>query len=344
VPTRRTFLGALTAGAALPALGALAGCDALTGAKPTNVANPQNLEKPRWKVGVIPSVGAAALYIAAKSYDNKPGFFEREGLSIEIVTLEGGAAGLQKVIANKGELDCVLVNNVAVIQAVAKDAAKLKMIFEGPNASPKTYMILTSPQSGIKDLTGLRDKTLGVSSKADIITYAVKDHLQIHGVDPATVSFAEIPYKDGGEVLNRNNIPATVLTEPYLTQTLRTVRDVGLIADGDIFPEQSPTAEMSIASYTVNEALTQQSPNSVHAFMRAMNLATAALIQSPQMIREIVPGYAKIDAGVAEHMGLPKYQLNLDVTRMQRVADLVLAQKGLPAPFQVKQLIYTPPS
>jgi NitT/TauT family transport system substrate-binding protein len=351
VPSRRSFLGAAAAAATGLALPTIGGCSLISGSDSPDAPNPNNLERPTLRMGSIASVGAAALFVAASSYNQRPSFFAEQGLTVEIVPIEGGSAGLEKVIAGggeaNGELDGVLTNNASVILAVAKGKGntQLRFVFEGPNAGPRTYVINCSPSSGFTTLADLAGQKLGVSSKSDVITYAVIDHLTMHGVDPKSVQFVEMPYKDSEAALTGTppNLLATVQTEPYITQTLRRLPGTVLIKDRDIFPDNSPNSDLSIASYVVTQKLIDKAPRSVAAFIRAMTAATIAMTQAPQMIRDILPTRAKIDGDIAALIELPTYQQNLNETRMNRVSALLTKHGALPGPYDVSPLIYRVP-
>lgn len=101
----------IVAGAVTLAL-ALTGCGG--GGTSANSAADGKLEKTSIKVGSLPLADYAALYWAKE----KGGFFDKEGLSVEIVPVQGGPVGIQQVAS--GELD--ITNSTPFGTSMAADS------------------------------------------------------------------------------------------------------------------------------------------------------------------------------------------------------------------------------
>jgi len=327
---------AAVAGAA--ALLASGGCGALGSSQAdTPVANPQGLEKPHLSVGVISSIGSSTLYLARQE-----GYFAAEGLTVEPVPIDGGAAGLTKVIA--GEMDVVSVNDVSAINAQVKHAADLRIIADGPSAAPNTYMLVSAPGSGISRIEDLPGKTVGVSSRDDIITLSLRNYMESHAVNPSTVNFIEVPYASSQTALSDKGLAATMQTEPYYTQTQQSQRGAkGIAPVADPFAD-GPNENMSIAAYTVLNKFAKENPKTVLAFQRAMQKAAQLTEKDPDSVRKILPTFTKIDPSTAQLMSLVNFQSTLNPIRLQRVPDLMLKEGALKEHFDINSILIPMPT
>ena len=82
------------------------------------------VEKQRIKLGVLPVLGAAPVFMA-----NEAGFFREEGLDVEFVTIQGAGAAVP-AMAN-GDLDLVFGNYVSFFAAQANATVSVKFVADG---------------------------------------------------------------------------------------------------------------------------------------------------------------------------------------------------------------------
>ena len=100
------------------------------------------------------------------------GFYEKEGLKVEVVTMEGGSRGVQVLMS--GEIQAMHVGLAPVVLA-NKQGADLRLVTSTGNTIPIT--IFGTP--AIKSMADLKGKTVGIStfgSETDIaISIALKN-------------------------------------------------------------------------------------------------------------------------------------------------------------------------
>ena len=324
--TRRVAIGAT----AVLALVLATSCSALSGSSNSSSggANPQNLEKSSIKVGGIAGASSAALYIAVDK-----GYFKQEGLNVSIVTTSNGGQALAALQAKS--LDITLANDVSGIQAKTK-GAPLKLCFDGPGASPHTYVVAALPGTNIKSLADLQNKKIGVSSLNDAVMATLKDSLVAVNVPPSSVKFQTVPYANGKQALQTHSVDATVLSEPYITET---AASLGARPVVDVFPQGSESSNIPIAGYFCTDSFIKDDPKTLAAFQRAM--AKAATDASNRQIAEasISKHLSKLPKQVLDVMALPNFPSDLDPSRIQRVADLMQKAGFLKTHFDVRQIL-----
>ncbi|WP_045576501.1 MetQ/NlpA family ABC transporter substrate-binding protein, partial [Desulfosporosinus sp. I2] len=138
------------------------------------------------KIGVLPIEDNLPFYVAEKD-----GLYANKGVQVELVSF---ASALERDTAlQAGQID----GEVADILAVAllkKIGTDVKIASIGLGATPKEgrFAILSSPKSNIKDMSGLKGATLGISQNS-IIDYVSDQMLIDKGVQVNEVKKMSIP-------------------------------------------------------------------------------------------------------------------------------------------------------
>ncbi|MEV0378900.1 ABC transporter substrate-binding protein [Nonomuraea sp. NPDC050643] len=324
--TRKLSRRALALGLAA-ALG-LAGCGEASPTPSSPAAGGTGLEKTTIKVGALPIPDPAALYIA-----NAKGFFKEEGLTVEPVTITGGAAALPQI--QSGALDISQTNYVSAFLALSQ-GKQVKIVADMYQAAPNTFNIMVPKDSPITKVADLKGKTVLVNNLRNIATLAVTAQLKAAGLTETDVKFAEKPFPEMGNAINSGQADAGWITEPFITANqnalgFRTVADT----------MTGPTADLSIAGWMATDEWAKKNPKTLAAFQRAISKAQQLASGDRKEIEAILPTYTKIDAKTAAAITLGAYPSTLDPARLQKVADLMLEYKYIPQPIDVKSVVAT---
>jgi NitT/TauT family transport system substrate-binding protein len=305
-------------------------CSALSGSNNDNSggANPQNLEKSTIKVGGIAGASSAALYIA---YDK--GYFRQQGLNVQIVTTSNGGQALNQLVGKA--LDITLANDVSGIQA-AIQGTPVKLVFDGPNAAPRTYVVSALPGTDIKTLADLKGKKIGVSSLNDAVMATLKDSLISVSVDPSTVKFVTVPYANSEQALQSHSVDAAVTSEPYSTEAAEALGARPVV---DVFPQGSESANIPIAGFFASSDFVKNDPKTLAAFQRAMAKAANDASNRQTVEVSIHKHLKSLSQQVLDVMALPGFPADLDPNRIQRVADLMQKAGFLKSHYDVRQII-----
>ena len=183
--------------------------------------NPGPVEKQRIKLGVLPVLGAAPVFMA-----NEAGFFREEGLDVEFVTIQGAGAAVP-AMAN-GDLDLVFGNYVSFFAAQANATVSVKFVADGYFARPRTWMVLVTKDSPLRQPADLAGKRIGVTTAGSLADLTIKSALSTSGQTVRDPSFAEMPYTEMGAALQSKTIDAALLSEPYITEVAKNIGAVPL--------------------------------------------------------------------------------------------------------------------
>lgn len=284
------------------------------------------LEKTDLVVGTVPVLGVAPLYIAIEK-----GYFKAEGLNVEARIFPSGAISLPAMI--KGEIDLVFSNYISMFKAQAEGAGKLRIIAEGSAAAPNSFGIYVMPNSPIKEAKDLAGKKIGVNARGNIATVLTNESLKSAGVDITTINYVDVPFPDMGGTLERGDIDAAFLAEPFITANSASL-GINRIVDTGV----GTVDGLPMDGYGGTEGWVKQHPNTAEAFTRAIQKAAADAANRSET-EKVITGYAKVDPKFAPLMAPLQYPTSVNPTRLQRVADLMQAQKLIPEKLEVDKFV-----
>ncbi len=156
------------------------------------------------KIGSMARVFDVIAYVAQEE-----GLYEKHGIEVEIVpfqsTIEMNTALLT------GELDGIIQD---VFEAVNMNKEKSATRIAVWSAMPRMFEVVTSSQSNIKDLNGLKGKEVAIATST-IMEYGLDrllDEKGLSGNDVVKVNIPVLPMRL--EALNQGQVPAAILTPP----------------------------------------------------------------------------------------------------------------------------------
>ncbi|ONI84172.1 hypothetical protein ALI144C_15965 [Actinosynnema sp. ALI-1.44] len=275
----------------------------------------QGLERTTVVVGTLPIVDSVPLAIAQQK-----GYFRAEGIDVDVRTLPGGAAAVPG-LAN-GELQFAFGNYVSFFNAQYRGVLDLKLVSDGYQATRGMFLIMTGKGSDISGPAGLAGKRIAVNTKANIVELTARSALEANGVDPRTVTFTEIPFPDMQSAVERRNVDAAFMVEPYITQAQR---KVGMTPVLDA--ATGATQDVPIAAWATSSKFAQANPRTTAAFQRAIALGQRDAANR-SVVEQTVTAYARVDQATVSLMNLGTWPTTLSAVRMQRVIDL-MTQYGL---------------
>lgn len=280
------------------------------------------LEKTDIKVGVLPVLGVAPFFIALEK-----GYFKEEGLNVTPEVFKSGADAIPAMTG--GSIDAVFTNYISLFTAQAKGIAKFRVIAEASNSAPNSFGIYVMPNSPIKDAKELGGKKIGVNAPNNIATVLVNETLKSSGVDSKSVQYIVAPFPEMGARLQAGDVEAAMLPEPFITQ-LSIQLGIKRIVDAGI----GTLDALPIDGYAATEGWVKQNPKTAAAFQRAIQKGAQTAADRSE-VEKVVQSYAKVDKNTAALVAPLTYPTSINPTRLQRVADLMLAQQLLEAKLDV---------
>jgi NitT/TauT family transport system substrate-binding protein len=139
------------------------------------------------------------------------GFYQKEGVKVEVITMEGGSRGVQVLMS--GEIQAMHVGLAPVVQA-NKQGADLRLVTSTGNTIPITIF----GTAAVKSMAELKGKTIGISTFGSETDIAISIALKNVGLTRKDVTISQI----GGSsqrfgALSAGRIDAAPLLEPGIT-------------------------------------------------------------------------------------------------------------------------------
>ena len=268
------------------------------------------------KVGVVPVVDVAPLYLGIDK-----GFFEDEGLEVEPVVAQGGAAIIPAVVAGDQEIG---FSNVVSLMLGQTQDLPVKIISQGIQATDDsendTAAIAVKGSSDIQEPADLEGKTIAINTLNNISQLTVTAALDSEGVDTSTLHFVEVPLPDMVGQLEAGQIDAAGLVEPFVT----TGKNAGQRMI--IYDRVATEPKMTVATYFTSDSYLESNPDVVEAFVRAMNKSLEYATENPDEARQAIADYTQIPPEVLADVVLPLWQEDLNVDSIKNTAQLMVDQ------------------
>lgn len=260
-------------------------------------------------VGVLPLADYAAVYWAEDH-----GFFEKEGLDVTVEPLQGGPVGVQKVIS--GELEFSFSNTISSTIASSK-GAPVQTVALTSSLGEESQIIVVKPNSPIKDMDDLDGKTVGVNTLNNIGDVTFKNLAKSEGVD-ADPEWVEVPFPEMIDGVRSGSLDAGYVPEPFAGAAKAAgLRQIVNLSGG-------PNLHLPAATFVTSLKFAKTEPETVEAFQRALNAASADIATKEDEFRAWLPTVSQTPAAAAATMNLPQFETEVSVEKMQRVADILI--------------------
>jgi NitT/TauT family transport system substrate-binding protein len=289
-----------------------------TNGAPTGATSATTQQTQKVTVGVIPILDVAPIHLGKEK-----GFFADRGIDLTLESGQGGAAIIPGVVS--GQFQFGFSNMTSLILAKSKNLP-LKVVAAGnssTNVDGKDFSaVVVKANSPIKSAKDLAGKTVSVNTLNNVGDTTVRESIRKAGGDPSTVKFVELAFPDMPAALEKGQIDAAWIVEPFVT----IVKSQGARIVASNLVDTAP--HLMIASYFTSEKLISEKPELVKAFTEAMNQSLEYADAHPDEARAIVATYTKIDKGLLDHLILPKWSTEINQESTQKLVDLA-AQDGL---------------
>ncbi|WP_221350811.1 ABC transporter substrate-binding protein [Streptomyces beigongshangae] len=266
----------------------------------------------RVKVGVIPIVDVAPLYLGQKK-----GFFGSRGIELETVSAQGGAAIIPGVVS--GQFQFGFSNTTSLMIAQVK-GVPVKSVVNGAASNGRVGGDVTGvgvrKDSPVKSAGDLAGRTVAVNALRNIGDTTVRESVRAAGGDPSEVEFVEIPFDRMPAALDDGRVDAAWMGEPSMT--IAKARGARVVASP--FAETDP--ELTVATYFTSTRLAEREPGLVEKFAEAMAESLRYASDHPDEARRTLATYTEISGDVLEELALPAWPAEVDRASLEKLASL----------------------
>lgn len=281
------------------------------GAEQTIVAPSEPL-----RVALLPILDSLPYYVAEAN-----GYFEDEGVSVEVVPV---ASGLERdQLMQSGEIEGMLTELpvVAVFNAAQPSVQVLITARKAYEDAP-LFRVLAAPGSGINTPAGLAGVEIGIAENT-IIEYVTDRLLQAEGLSDEEIATRSIPaIPERYQLLMEGQIAAANLPDPLAQSAIE--QGATNVIDDSAYPEYA----VSVLAFST-EAI-EQNPDALQAFLRAWDHAAADINSNPEAYRALLLEQVRVPENVQETYQIPPFPRS-EVPSPDQWADVNqwLIDKGL---------------
>ncbi|WP_119696734.1 ABC transporter substrate-binding protein [Microbacterium halotolerans] len=295
----------ITAGAAALAL-TLAGCGGSGDA-------PEESEGGLRTVNVVgvPVVDMAALYVGENQ-----GFFEDEGLELNIEFGQGTAAMIPALL--NGQYDVQYGGSINLLQAIDAGMPLQAIAVGGRTTGVQGEdhgALLVSEDSDIQSPKDLEGRTIAVNALHGLHEVALWQSVTKDGGDPEKVTFVEMALPDMGAALENGEVDAVSTAEPFL----------GLLLDEGTRQVTSPYADVdenfATALYFGSDEAIAEDSDLYESFVSALEKSFAYSSEHSDEVRAELGNFTQIDPDAAETMILTDFTWGLSYDDLLIVAE-----------------------
>ena len=287
-------------------------------------------ETPKLRVSTIPIAGMTPIYAA-----NKLGYFKDAGLEVNVEFAAGGAQTVPLLV--QGSLQ--LANGPAVSIALANQQGfNLRLLpptLDDKRAVPGQTASLVKTDGPVKTVADLKGKRIGVNTINSVNWLYDRAFLRKHGLDPAQVTYVEIPFPSMVDALLRGSVDAINVAQPFHRIAVNTGQARAL---GYPFVEVQPG--LHIAAYAGNAPWLDANPNTVKAFVQAMRRSVEYLRANPNEAKNLIAEFTKSKRELVEQVPIDDWSTELSVADVAATLKLMQQEGLLKKPIDPKSLIH----
>jgi len=265
-------------------------------------------------IGIIPIAPSAAMQLGVDE-----GIFERHGLDVTLETAQGGAAMLPAV--SGGSMNIGVGNPLSVI--LAKDQGLEMQILSGYSSSLPEGEDITgvaaNKDAGIGSWADLAGKTVAVNTVNGQGDLTIKEAVSRAGGDPDAVNFVEMPFQDMPAQLDRGEIDAAWVPEPFLTQL---VGGESTELVGYNYQETVPGLDTMVTFSS--QKFVEENPEVVEDYEAAVAEALEFAQQNPERVQETIVSLLNMPEEVAGELRLEEFDAETDREELEQLSELMV--------------------
>lgn len=276
------------------------------------------------KAGFVPAAYYLPFYVAIEN-----GYFAEEGLQLE--KIDFGSVSDQVNALIHGDIDITALGSGGGFPLEAKQPNQFKYIY-GQNS--KSYAFLVKTNSNINQIADLKGKRIGTWPSPTSTTFIKLITKKYFDKDDYTLVLLD--YKFHPAALDREDVDALYTYDVAIAMTLNS-------GVGEYLAENPLEDEVLNPFFNGGGIIsTKADPEKAEKIKRAMDKAVLFTQQNPEKSRQILAKIMGIDIEIAEQAPIDDFKTieQLDMQKVQKVADILYDGRLMEKPIEVEDIFY----
>jgi NitT/TauT family transport system substrate-binding protein len=287
-------------------------------------------ETPKLRVSTIPIAGMVPIHAA-----NKLGYFRDAGLEVSVEFVAGGAQTVPLLVQGTFQF----ANTPAVSAALANvQGFNIRLVpptLDDKSSAPGQTASLVKSGGGVESVADLKGKRVAVNTINSVNWLYDRAFLRKRGLDPSQVTYVEIPFPSMMDALVRGSVDAINVPQPFHRIAVNTSQARVL---GYPFVEVQPG--LHITAFGAHAPWLDANPNTVRAFVGAMNKAVQYLRAHPSETKDMIAEFTKSKRDLVEQIPVDDWSTELSVANVEGILKVMQQEGMLKKPVEAKSLIH----
>ncbi len=245
-------------------------------------------------LGIVPVIDAQQM-----------GYFSKEGIKVEMITLNNGPAVVSAVVG--GSADIGSAATLPVISAVAEHQPirefMISTVEHWPLEAGVGESLIASTRSGIKTLQDLKGKTVASNATNGGCDLMIRDHIRAAGIPASEMKMVVIPFPQMKAALELGTVDALCAIDPFSSAIMASPQIKPTLLARGIIADLPQVGSFAVAGYFGRSDWLAKNTTAAAGFMRAMVTANQDLAAHPDKYHQIIVSEFKMPAELAEKIG-----------------------------------------
>jgi NitT/TauT family transport system substrate-binding protein len=194
---------------------------------------------------------------------------------------------------------------------------------------------LVKKDGPVKTVADLKGKRVAVNTINSVNWMYDRAFLRKHGLDPANVTYVEMPFPSMIDTLMRGDVDAVNVPQPFHHIAMETGNARVL---GYPFVEVQPG--LHITAYAGSATWLDANPNTVQGFVRAMRRAVEYMRENPKEAKALIAEYTKSKPELVEQVPIDDWSTTLSADDVSATLTVMNREGLLKKTLDPKALIY----
>jgi NitT/TauT family transport system substrate-binding protein len=286
-------------------------------------------DMPKVRVGTLKMSALTNVWVAKQAE-----IFAKNGLDAELIEFRSGA---EAISAQRGGHVDIVLSIPGTAMAAVEHGFDLVLLAQNETAHkepPDSGALVVLKDSGLNSVADLAGKKFGLSNLHSQVQVAAEVVLKKYGVDPAGVTFLEIPFSNHPDALKSKQIDVAVALDPWTTQMRNS--DYAKVLSWDYVES---LADQPIGAWYARADFVRQHRDVVDRFARSIRDSIEYMNADSERARQNVSAYTGLNIALVKDMPLNRWSYDIDPAKWQGVADMMQASGELQKPHKADEYL-----
>lgn len=259
-----------------------------------------------------------AVYVAKEQ-----GFFDKNGVRVELQLAQNGSVLLAGILSNSAQVG--LPTPTVILQAI-NNGMDLR-VFAATNIFPDSTAasLIVGTDSGIRKAADLSGKKVGVPGIGGLLDVVMRKWVDENGGNSGKMNIVEVILPQTGDALKSKQVDAVTSVDPFASRAVESGAGTILGSYMSVIEPGSPAALL-----TTTGEWASSHPEAIAGMQRALEEAAAFIATHPGEARAAIAKYTSLPLPVLANIPMPNLtNLRLDPNKSLGFWQKIALEQGL---------------